>query len=342
MYTFISSVTLAQCSQYTWLSVGYLATPRLQTLPLIALQPTMPGIQLRTHKVLVQAVLLLFTIAFVAYSIKPFVSQPEWQRRLPQCIIIGQMKCGTRALLEYLKLHPDMAVANHEIVYFTKFYEKGHEWYRNQMPLSTPGQITVEKSPAYCMSPRTPLRILALNANSKVILVVRDPVDRSVSDWIQTCRVFREVNDTSAGRVCQTYESSGVLTSDGEVNKDISFIRRSSYANFIKLWTDSFAIGSQLLIVDGDNLVSDPLSELKKVEKFLGVRHYLTEENFVFDDERGFYCMVSDRGEKHCLGGGKGVPHPSLRPDVEAKLREYFKPLNKRFYRDVGHNFGWS
>ena len=305
----------------------------------------MPGIQLMTRKVLVQTVLLSLSIVFVIYTIQPLLSQSdsdsELQRRLPQCIIIGQMKCGTRALLEYLALHPDVAVANHEVVYFVNFYEKGQEWYRNQMPLSTPGQITVEKSPAYCMSPRTALRILALNANIKVILVVRDPVDRSVSDWIQTCRMLRKVNDSSVERQCQTYESSGILTSNGEVNKGSPFIRRSSYANIIKFWTDSFAIGSQLHIVDGDNLVSDPVSEMEMVETFLGVRHYLTKDNFVLDEERGFYCMVSDQGKKRCLGGGKGVPHPPLRPDVEAKLRKYFKPFNERFYRDVGHDFGW-
>ena len=82
----------------------------------------MPGIQLVTRKVLVQTALLSLSIVFVIYTIKPLLSQSdsesELQRRLPQCIIIGQMKCGNRALLEYLALRPDVAVANHEVVYF--------------------------------------------------------------------------------------------------------------------------------------------------------------------------------------------------------------------------------
>ena len=32
------------------------------------------------------------------------------KRRLPQCIIIGARKCGTRALLEFLNLHPQIQI----------------------------------------------------------------------------------------------------------------------------------------------------------------------------------------------------------------------------------------
>ena len=310
-------------------------------------------IQTRLHKVLLQAILLALLMVFVfrTYEKRRVRLQAEsshvqidktvtLQRRLPQCIIIGAMKCGTRALLEYMNLHPDIARANHEIAYFDKYFEEGQEWYREQMPLSAPGQITVEKTPSYCMSETTAKRVRALNASTKVILVVRDPVDRSVSDWIQSCRMFRIANDSRAFTDCESYETSDVLTPSGEVNKKSSLIRRSSYADFIEIWTKLF--GSHLLVVDGDLIASDPFSEMKKVEQFLGVQHYLNKQRLVFDEERGFYCMVSDSGTKRCLGKDKGIPHPSLQPDVEAKLRNYFKPLNQRFYRAVGHDFGWS
>ncbi|KAK2161566.1 hypothetical protein NP493_1576g00046 [Ridgeia piscesae] len=89
-------------------------------------------------------------------------------------------------------------------------------------------------------------------------------------------------------------------------------------------------------VVDGQKLVSDPVSELRKVETFLGLRHYFTQKNFVFNKKIGFYCLP-----RRCIGKDKGVKHPTLDPLVEAKLRKYFKPLNQRFYRIVGHDFGW-
>ena len=270
-----------------------------------------------------------------------FTRQETLQRRLPRCLIIGEMKCGTRALLQYLDLHPDIAVVN-EVNFFHKNYNKGLEWYRDQMPLSKHDQLTVEKTPEYYKSTDAMHRIRAMNASIKLILVVRDPVDRSVSEWIQNCRKLREANDKTAEHICQTYESSGILTIAGDVNPDSRFISRSMYAKHIERWTRWFPLGIQLLVVDGDKLVSDPLSEIVRVENFLGLRNYLTKHNFVFDEEKGFYCMLFDHGHKYCLGKSKGIPHPDLNPQVEAKLRTFFKPINRDFYKAVQHDFGWS
>ena len=51
-------------------------------------------------------------------------------KKLPQAIIIGVKKCGTRALLEYLRLHPDMKGTGPEPHFFDRHYHKGLEWYR--------------------------------------------------------------------------------------------------------------------------------------------------------------------------------------------------------------------
>ena len=271
-----------------------------------------------------------------------FKRQETLQRRLPRCLIIGERKCGTRALLQYIDLHPDIAIVVPEVNFFDKHYDNGLDWYRDQMPLSKPDQLTVEKTPEYYKSTDAVQRIRAMNASIKLLLVVRDPVDRSVSDWIQNCRDLREANDKIAAQRCQTYENSGILTITGAVNASSRFISRSVYATHIKSWTRSFALGTQLLVVDGEKLVSDPLSEIARVEHFLGLRNYLTKKNVVFDEKKGFYCMIFDDGHKQCLGKTKGVPHPDLNPNVEAKLRKFFKPVNREFYEAVQHDFGWS
>uniref|UniRef100_A0A8D2IRY2 Sulfotransferase n=1 Tax=Varanus komodoensis TaxID=61221 RepID=A0A8D2IRY2_VARKO len=86
-------------------------------------------------------------------------------QQLPQTVIIGVRKGGTRALLEMLSLHPDIAAAESEVHFFDweEHYRNGFQWYINQMPLSCPHQITVEKTPAYFTCPKVPERVYKMN-----------------------------------------------------------------------------------------------------------------------------------------------------------------------------------
>lgn len=77
-----------------------------------------------------------------------------------QCLIIGVRKCGTRALLEMLYLHPRIQKAAGEVHFFDRDdnYLKGLDWYRKKMPHSFRGQITIEKSPSYFVTPEVSTR----------------------------------------------------------------------------------------------------------------------------------------------------------------------------------------
>jgi len=52
------------------------------------------------------------------------------RRRLPDVVVIGAKKSGTRALLEFLKIHPDVRAAGPETHFFDRFYDRGLDWYR--------------------------------------------------------------------------------------------------------------------------------------------------------------------------------------------------------------------
>lgn len=57
--------------------------------------------------------------------------------------------------------------------------------YRSQMPVSRADQVTVEKSPSYFVTPEVPERVWAMNPATKLLLIVRDPVVRLLSDFAQ-------------------------------------------------------------------------------------------------------------------------------------------------------------
>jgi len=68
-----------------------------------------------------------------SYSLlsKPNTAKKGYTRRLPQVIIIGVKKCGTRALLEFLKLHPKVKAPGPEPHFFDRHYHLGLDWYRS-------------------------------------------------------------------------------------------------------------------------------------------------------------------------------------------------------------------
>lgn len=62
-----------------------------------------------------------------------------------QAIIIGVGHCGTRALLDFLTMHPHIVSSNKEIHFFDRDenFAKGYAWYKAQMPLSYSNQVWV-------------------------------------------------------------------------------------------------------------------------------------------------------------------------------------------------------
>lgn len=91
----------------------------------------------------------------------------QLNRQLPDVLIIGVKKSGTRALLEFIRLHPDVRAAGSEIHFFDRHYGRGLHWYRNHMPPTIEGQITMEKTPSYFITREVPQRVHHMNPGTK-------------------------------------------------------------------------------------------------------------------------------------------------------------------------------
>ena len=122
----------------------------------------------------------------IKYSYKSLFPRHTREHRLPKVIIIGARKAGTRAVLEIINLHSKVKIAHHEIHFFEgQAYENGLDWYKSQMPKTTEEEIGIEKSPKYFVSPLAPKRIKNdLPDDIKLILIVRNPIDRLISGWL--------------------------------------------------------------------------------------------------------------------------------------------------------------
>ncbi|XP_068596430.1 heparan sulfate glucosamine 3-O-sulfotransferase 1-like [Brachionichthys hirsutus] len=261
--------------------------------------------------------------------------QNETLQQLPRAIIIGVRKAGTRALLEMLNLHSGVAAALEEVHFFDRktSYKMGFPWYASQMPYSFPDQLTLEKTPAYFTTKHVPERIHQMNPDIKLILIVREPTDRVVSDYTELYHMHIVTQEITG-----TVED--ILLKDGEINMEEDIISCSLYYVHMENWLKYFPL-KNFHIVDGDELVKDPVSEMKKVERFLGLEPQINSSFFVFNEEKGFYCLKSNEQEQ-CLGKNKGRAHPYVEPDILQKLHQFFHEPNKRFFKLVGRTFNWK
>nr|XP_058922600.1 bifunctional heparan sulfate N-deacetylase/N-sulfotransferase 4 isoform X2 [Kogia breviceps] len=85
----------------------------------------------------------------------------------------------------------------------------------------------------------------------------------------------------------------------------------------------------QLLIIDGQQLRSDPVTVMDEVQKFLGVTpHYNYSEALTFDPQKGFWCQLLEGGKTKCLGKSKGRKYPPMDPESRAFLSDYYRDHN--------------
>ena len=82
--------------------------------------------------------------------------------------------------------------------------------------------------------------------------------------------------------------------------------------------------------------------DLLALEDFVGVERSVTEEQFVFSEERGFYCFQQSPAAKlTCAGKDKGVPHPKVDQVVLDKLRSFYVERNAGLEELSGLRLGW-
>lgn len=265
---------------------------------------------------------------------------PKLSYRFPRIMIIGFGKSGTRALYEALKLHPLIRGPPSEKRFFSRHYSTGLESYLNSLPLPPLRGYTVEKSPDYIINRRAPSRILSATsfleinpATLKFIVVLRNPIDRAVSEYLQWNIERKSSHSPSLPPFPEM-----ILNSQGEIDNTVPFINASCYAYHIKNWLRYFD-EKQLCYVDGDRFVSNPYEEVDRLEQCLGLDHYFTEKNFVYNKTKGFYCFTDPRlkfAKPLCMGISKGRKHPRLPQSTVMKLESFYKPLNNQL-PDISH-----
>ena len=277
-------------------------------------------------------------------------------RRLPKAIIIGVKKCGTETMTSFLDLHPHIETVFNVMFNPLKVHNPDTVYdFQDQMPMSTPRQITVLDYPGLYNYPEI-LKYLVDNVTPdvKFILVLRDPVQRAISDYTHVMdrvqwtrnhenstvkdldRLTDRHYDEKQGKNVTMYKfyqladsfEETILDHHGNVDASHSFIQPGIYIDIIRKLVQ-YIDWERILLIDGGQFKDNPFSVVKRIEQFLKLSDFFKNEHFYFHERKGFYCVnVKTRPDRNCMVSQKGRPHPKVAPMVLRKLSNFYRPYN--------------
>ena len=264
------------------------------------------------------------------------------KKRFPGIFIVGFGKSGTKALYEVLKMHPKLEGPAKEVRFFSLHFSEGLSWYLKILPNPPIGGTVIEKSPDYILTSEAAVRLKeaalslgVLPSSLKFVVMVRNPVVRAVSEYL-------EWKITKASKGQRLPPLADMILDSDETIRDLPFLNTSCYSEHIQKWFHYFH-KKQFCFVDGDEFVSNPFKQVTKLEACLGLTSFFVEENFVYKEERGFYCFKRHSlSDEKCMNKSKGRKHPVLSAELLSKLKDYFNECNQQFCKIVGDDFHWE
>jgi hypothetical protein len=279
---------------------------------------------------------------------------------LPNLVIIGAAKCGTTSLHGYLSQHPQVSMAggedggSKELRFFWREDWWDHvDWYASQF-----GALPVrgEATPGYTYHPHVrgvPERMHALIPDARLIYLVRDPIDRIASHWVQR---YSGGDRRSFEEWMREYEKPDNLL--------VCASRYASQLDEYLRWFDA----DQILILDQHDLKHDREATLAEVFAFVGLEPVDAD----FSEERNAGSEKAVPGRiggpvLERLGGDGGVARrmraavprrvrertrsalshkvetPAIDPELRARLQDHLAPEVQRLRELTGKPFAsWS
>ena len=200
--------------------------------------------------------------------------------RNPSFLIIGAQRCGTTSLFRSLMQHPRIRPpVKKEIHFFDDHYHLGRDWYCSHFPPVRlfEGLITGEASPYYLYHPLAPSRVAGTYPDMKLIVLLRNPVDRAWSHYHHNRRRGRESRSFEDALAMEASQLKGeeerMVFEPGyksEIHRHFSYTARGIYAPQIRRWLDCFR-RNRFLFIRSEDYFKCPQKILESVFDFLGV-----------------------------------------------------------------------
>jgi hypothetical protein len=268
--------------------------------------------------------------------------------RLPDFIAVGPPRTATTWLHEVLKGHVCLPTNRKETDFFTRFYDRGIDWYADYFRQCDDATPVGELSPMYFASSQARDRIARSLPDCKIICSFRDPVERAYSNY----RLLRRLASTKVD-----FERAATTRGD--------LLESSRYGNHLADWFERFG-RERVMVLIYDDLESTPQAFLDSVCDFIGIAPFpisaspMGNERVLsintqpasprlaklaraivewFVSRRYYRAANLVRGSKlikYMLEGGD--PFPPLSADVADRMREFYRPEVEQLEKLIGRD----
>jgi hypothetical protein len=262
-------------------------------------------------------------------------------RILPSFLISGGQRCGTTSMYRALAAHPGIrkAVRHKGVHYFDISYAKGMRWYRGHFPTARAAERqgaaaggvpvqTFESSPYYMYHPLAADRIARDLPGVKLVVLVRDPVERAYSQHAhEFARGFETEADFATALALEPQRLAGqseLLATDPHAysfaHQHHGYRARGEYVRYLRRLAD--AVGrDRIHVVDSAEFFATPQKAYDGVIAFLGLPNL------------GYPAFEQHNARPRTLP----IPAP-----VYAELREHYQPFDAELSDWLGRTVSWQ
>jgi len=258
-------------------------------------------------------------------------------RTLPDFVLIGGQRCGTTSLYNYLVEHPNVLPAfRKETHFFSNHFSKGTTWYRAHFPSRLyksyvqrrcdQNCASGEATPYYLFHPRAPQRVFETIPEVRLIVLLRNPVDRAYSHYHHEVRAGLESLSFEAAIEREMKElpreTEKILRDEHYHSFDhqnYSYLARGIYIDQLESWAKFFD-RQQMLILVSEGFDQDPSATLRQVTEFLHLPAW--ESRTYTRYHRAHYAPMD--------------------PAIRKRLSGLYTDHNRRLYEFLGRDLGWE
>lgn len=253
-------------------------------------------------------------------------------RGFPGALLVGPRRTGTTSLYKTLNLHPNiMGAVGKEVKFFDCNYRRGLNWYQGFFPrketLAENKAITIEASPYYFFHPKAAERIHENFPEMKIIVSLRNPVNRAYSHYrmnydlgVETLPTFEAAIEAEETRLAG--EEEKIIADDRYPlfnHMHLSYQAQGVYADQLERWFGVFP-REQIMVINSEE--------------------FFTEMPKVFDEMIDFLDLPA--WELTTTRNANPRKYQPMNPETRERLTDYYRPYNHRLYNLLGQSFGWD